>query len=370
MGVRVLTGLLRKEFAQFFRDRIMMFVVLWLYTVEIVMCPLALTFDVRHSPLAVVDHDRTPASRALLRAYTATEAFDFVAALARDADAEAWLDRGDAGLVLIVPPGFQRALVRGEPARYQALIDGSNSNVAANVKAYVHGINARYLRGLAGGPPRPAAGLEPVTRVWYNPPLSSNMFMALSMIALAGMMVGTALPAASLVREKEQGTIEQLLVTPIRAWQLFLAKTLPPLCTCLLAIFPGVLLMAWLFDVPMRGSFGFFLLESAVFLLSAIALGVFIGVYVQTLQQALLLSFFGLFPILFLSGTVTPIESMPPFLQTLSLLSPLRYYMDILLGVFLKGAGWRELWPETLALAALAVGLYAGALAAFRRRYR
>lgn len=369
MGVRVLAGLLRKEFAQCFRDRIMMFVVLWLYTVEIVMCPLALSFDVTNSPLAVVDHDRTPASRALLANYLATDAFRLAGILAREGEAEAWLDRGEASLVLILPPGFQRALVRGEPARYQVVIDGSNSNVAANVRAYVHAIDHRYAAGYGEARGAATAGLRAVTRVWFNPQQSSTVFMALSMIALAGMMVGTALPAASLVREKEQGTIEQLLVTPIRTWQLFLAKTLPPLLMCLLAVSPGVLLANWLFDVPLRGGYGFFLLQSAIFLASAIALGVFIGVYSQTLQQALLLSFFGLFPVLFLSGTVTPIESMPPFLQALSLLSPLRYYMDILLGVFLKGAGWRELWPQSLALAAIATALFAGALVTFRRRY-
>ena len=369
MNAGVLTGLLRKEFAQLFRDKIMMLVVLWLYTVEIVMCPLALTFDVKNSPLAIVDHDRTSASRALVERFTATEAFDFVAALDRKSDAEDWLDRGEANLILILPSGFQRTLVRGDPASYQVLIDGSNSNVAANVKAYVHGINALYLRDQFGAGPIVINGLKAVTRVWYNPEQSSVQFMALSMIALAGMMVGTALPAASLVREKEQGTIEQLLVTPIRTWQLFLAKILPPLIMCLLAIFPGILLGTWLFDLPMRGNFGFFLLQSALFLVSAIALGVFIGVYSQTLQQALLLSFFGLFPILFLSGTVTPIESMPVFLQTLSRLSPLRYYMDMLLGVFLKGAGWRELWPESLALVLIALVLFGSALFAFKRRY-
>lgn len=368
MGARVLTGLLKKEFAQCFRDRIMMFVVIWLYTVEIVMCPLALTFDVTNSPIAVVDHDRTPASRALVASYLATDAFRHAGTLAREAEAEDWLNRGEASAVLVLPPGFQRALVRGETARYQVVIDGSNANVAANIRAYVHRIDHRYAADY-GAARREQPGLSAATRVWFNPQQSSTVFMALSMIALAGMMVGTALPAASLVREKEQGTIEQLLVTPIRTWQLFFAKTLPPLLMCLLAIFPSVLLANWLFDVPLRGGFGFFLFESAIFLASAIALGVFIGVYSQTLQQALLLSFFGLFPVLFLSGTVTPIESMPPFLQALSLASPLRYYMDILLGVFLKGAGWRELWPESLALAAIAAALFAGALATFKRRY-
>ncbi|NQD37968.1 ABC transporter permease [Permianibacter sp. IMCC34836] len=370
----VLVGLLKKEFAQFFRDKIMMFVVLWLYTAEIILCPLALTFDVKQSPLAIIDHDGSPASRALIQHYTATDAFTLVGMPAQETTAEAWLDQGRVQIVLVLPRGFHRSLLRDESVSYQVLLDGSNANVAANVRAYVHRINARFARN--SGYVRAETNvlirdrrLEPRVRVWYNPEQSSTLFMALSMIALAGMMVGVALPAASLVREKEQGTIEQLLVTPIHAWQLFLAKTLPPLVMCLLAIFPTVFVATLLFDVPMRGSFIFLLVESAVFLVSAIALGVCIGVYSQTLQQSLLLSFFGLFPILFLSGTVTPIESMPTALQHLSLLSPLRYYMDMLLAIFLKGAGWRELWPQTIALLALGGSLFTLSLWQFRRRY-
>jgi len=173
-------------------------------------------------------------------------------------------------------------------------------------------------------------------------------------------------PAASIVREKEQGTIEQLLVTPIGTGELFLAKTAPTLVMGLLAVFPSLLIVAW-FGVPLRGSLVLFLALTAVFLLSAIALGVLIAAITRTLQQALLLSFFGLFPILFLSGTLTPVESMPPFLQSLSLASPLRYYMEIILGVFLKGAGFGELWDEAARLLLIGAVLFGLALAAFRR---
>lgn len=366
-----LLGLLRKEFAQLFRDRVMMFIVFWLFVVESILCPLALTFDVRRSPLVVVDHDRSPASRALIAHYRATEAFDWQGLLDREGLAERLLDEGRVQMALIVPAGFQRALVRREPAQYQILLDGSNGNVAGNLRAYAHHINAlfaeQWLRPVTTGPV--AGGLQPRVRVWYNPAQSTTSFMALSMIALAGMMAGVALPAASLVREKEQGTIEQLLVTPLRPWQLFIAKTLPTLLLCLLAIVPAVAIVYWMFATPLRGSFALLLIFSAVFLTSAMALGVVIGVHSTTLQQALLLTFFGLFPILFLSGTVTPVESMPPFLQALSRLSPLRYYMEILLGIFLKGSGWRELWSPVLALVAMGVALFTVALWQFRRRY-
>jgi ABC-2 type transport system permease protein len=187
------------------------------------------------------------------------------------------------------------------------------------------------------------------------------------MIALAGMMVGVIHPAASIVREKERGTLEQLLVAPISTFQLFLAKIAPTMIIGLLAVFPSLLIVR-AFDVPMRGSLALFLILTGFFLLSAVALGVLIAAYSRTLQQALLLSFFGLFPVMFLSGTLTPVEAMPDVLQALARLSPLRYYMDIIIGVFLKGVGWRDLWDESLCLIAIAIPMLILSLGIFRRR--
>jgi ABC-2 type transport system permease protein len=188
----------------------------------------------------------------------------------------------------------------------------------------------------------------------------------LSMIALAAMMVGVIQPAASIVREKEMGTIEQLMVTPISVTELFIAKTLPTLAMGVLALFPG-LLVSHMFGVPMRGSIGVFVLLTGVFLVSAISLGVLIASVTRTLQQTLLLAFFGLFPLLFLSGTVVPIESMPRPLQIASLVSPLRHYMEVILAVFLKGAGLAELWPHALALVGIGTVLFGSAAIVFRR---
>jgi ABC-2 type transport system permease protein len=207
----------------------------------------------------------------------------------------------------------------------------------------------------------------PMTRTWYNPNQETAAFMVLSMMALAAMLVGVICPAASIVRERERGTMEQLLVTPIRVGEMFVAKTVPTLLVNLLAIAPALVVVR-LFDVPIRGNLVTFVVLAAVFQLSAIAFGVFIASISRTLQQALLLAFFGLFPVMFLSGTFTPIESMPAFLQTVSLASPLRYFMDIVLGVFLKGAGWAELWPQAAALALIGSVLFSLSLLVFRRR--
>ena len=350
MGPR-LSGLLVKELLQFLRDRVMLLLILWLYTVEVVICAYALSFEVQDMPLAVVDEDGSPASRALVQRFLATDVFDLVGALDDSDAAGEWLQQGRARIALVVPRNFQRTLEGGGNAAIQILLDGTNSNIASQARGYAFDIVARFLEDRLG--PRAAEGARPVVRVWYSPDQTYTSFMVLSMIALAAFMVGVIHPAASIVREKELGTIEQLRVTPIRTSELFVAKTLPTLGIGLLSVFPS-LLIVWWFGVPLRGSLLLFLALTAIFLLSAIALGVLIASATRTLQQALLLAFFGLFPLMFLSGTLAPVESMPRGLQIASLGSPLRHYMDIVLGIFLKGVGLRELWPQTLSLAAIA----------------
>lgn len=362
-------GLLRKEVLQFTRDRVVLFLILYLYTIEVVMCALALAFEVRDLPFAVVDQDRSVASRHLVELFRRNEAF----ALTREADSTApagrWLQQGEVGMVIVIPTGFGQYYATGTRPSLQVLLDGTNSNVAENVRHYAAQVVRRFERERPPlAPPAATSGTAtPVVRLWYNPAQITRSFMVLSMIALAGMMVGTIYSAASIVREKERGTLEQLLVTPIGVGELFVAKTLPTIAINLLAVFPALLIVA-AFDVPLRGNLLTFLAMTASFQLSAVAFGVWIATVTRTLQQALLLSFFALFPIMFLSGSLTPMESMPPFLQALSYLSPLRYFMDIILGVFLKGAGWAELWPQALALLAMGTVLFASAAVAFRRR--
>lgn len=372
MLTRIL-GLLHKELVQLLRDRVVLFLILYLYTIEVILCTLALTFEVRDLPIAVVDQDRSVASRQLARLFDLSEAFERV----RDSDspeaARHWLERGDVGMVLVIPPGFERRHLTGTGPSLQLLLDGTNSNLAEHARNYAH-VLVRQFEGK-----RPefefndisrsdgSAGAEAVTRVWFNPTQQTATSMLLSMMAAAGMLVGMLLPAASIVREKERGTIEQLLVTSIRNGELFVAKTLPTMAINLLAIFPALMVAAW-FQVPLHGSLVTLLALTAIFQLSAISIGVFIATITRTLQQALLLGFFALFPILFLSGTMMPIESMPPPLQALSQASPLRHYFEILLGVFLKGAGMAELWPQAVALLIIGVPLFAGGLLMFRRR--
>ncbi|WP_436639392.1 ABC transporter permease [Microbaculum sp. FT89] len=361
-----LAGLVVKESIQFLRDRVMLVLILWLYTVEVVICTLALSFEVTDMPLAAVDLDRTPASRALIEMFLVTDTFAPAGYAVTATDATKWLQTGRARIALVVPQGFERDLARGDAPSVQVLLDGTNSNVAAQARGYTLQIVSRFRPPPAEGG-GPAAAIRPAVRVWYNPDQTYTAFMVLSMVTLAALMVGVIYPAASIVREKEAGTIEQLRVTPVGTGELFVAKTLPTLVMGLLSVFPS-LLIVWWFGVPLRGSLSLFLGLTALFLISAIAIGVLIAAATRTLQQALLLSFFGLFPMMFLSGTVAPVESMPEGLQALSLASPLRHYLDITLGIFLKGTGLPELWPQAVALVAIGTPLFAIAAVLFRRR--
>ena len=365
MGSRFLS-LLVKETIQFSRDRAMLALILFLYTAEVVMCTIALTFDVKHVPLAIVDQDQTARSRELAERFMVIEEFKVVGPPADEAEAARWLQSGKVLMALVIPRGFAQRLESRDGAPVQVLLDGTNSNTAAIARGYALEIMVGYDSTWARRTGRVSPSVEPRRRVWYNPSLTFASFMVLSMIALASMMVGVIQPAASIVREREAGTIEQLMVTPITVVELFAAKTLPTLIICLLALFPS-LLVAHAFDVPMRGAVFTFVALTAIFLVSAISLGVLIASVTRTLQQALVVSFFGLFPLLFLSGTIVPVESMPKTLQVLSLASPLRHYMEIILGVFLKGVGWSSLWVQTLSLVAIGTVLFTAAVIAFRR---
>jgi len=361
-------AILRKELTQFLRDRVMLLLVLFLYTGEVIMCTIALSFDVRDLPTAVADFDRSPESRALVERFGSSGYFAVQHAATREADIVRLLNDGSALAALIIPADFARGLQRGEQTNVQLLLDGSNANTATVAQGYAQRIVQSFVRDRAS---RASAAVSPAIdyrpRIWYNSQLRYSYFMVLSMIAAAGMVVGVVTTAASIVREKESGTIEQLLVTPISGAELIGAKMFPTLLVSLVGVVLSLFVAAG-FGVPMRGSLTLYLLLSCLFVISSMGLGILVGTLTRTLQHALLVSLFALFPVLFLSGTMVPLESMPPWLQYAAQLSPVTHYMDILRGIFLKGVGLGVLWPQALALGALGAALLGGSLWRFRRR--
>jgi ABC-2 type transport system permease protein len=371
-----LAALVRKELIQFVRSKPLIVLVVWTIAVEIAICAWSITYDVGHLRLAVQDLDGSAASRELVARFAGTESFDVTERVVSGDALDGLLESGRATIGLVIPPHFSRSLEQRRPASVQFLLDGSDANQALIARGYAERIVSRYSREreagrlrVAIGSPGALPGVENERRAWYNPALRSVDFVTVSMLTLAVMMIAIILPAAGLAREKEAGTIEQLLVMPFRRWELMLAKVVPTFIVTLAAL--GLAFwVPWWFGVPIRGSVPLFFALSALFVSSSLGLGLLLGTLAANLQQALLLSFFTLFPVLVISGTVVPVESMPAPIQWLSLLSPLTYYMQIALGVLLKGVGLRELWPQALAMGALGLGLFALGLWRFGRQIR
>jgi ABC-2 type transport system permease protein len=371
-----LQALIRKEFVQFWRSKPLVILVIWTIAVEIAICAYAITYDVTHIALAVQDLDSSPQSRELVGRFVQTPYFDLRFQTTSASELERLIATGRATLGLVIPADFSRQLGQSLPATVQLLLDGSNSNAALIalgyarrlIRAYAHEIEVRWLRRAVGDPGAvPSLRLQP--RAWYSSDLRSVHFVVVAMLVLGVTMIAILHPAAALAWEKEAGTIEQLLVMPFHAWELMLAKMIPTFVVSLASL-ALALWVPWWFGVPMRGSLLLFFGLSALFLCSALGLGLLFGSLARNLQQALLLGFFAIFPLMVISGTMVPVESMPRAIQLLSYASPLRYYLEIGLGIFLKGVGMRVLWPQVVAMSSLGVGILALGLWRFRRQLR
>lgn len=353
MGLRLRVAF-RKEFTQFFRARVLVVLVLYVFA-EIANCAWALTMDVRNLPLLVVDQDQSGASRALGERFRIAPYFAFQRA-SGPVDLEAELDRGAAALVLVIPPGMARALDRGERARVQLLADGTYSNFSRLALGYAREILEAYSADVQAewavrtGQQALLPAVVNRVRLWYMPGLEYAHTQMVSMLGISALILGILLPAAAIVREKEAGTLEQLLVTPLRPWEFVLAKLAPMALLMVVGHIIGLLEALVLFGTPMRGSVWLFFGLSFLLFFGSMGLGAYVGAVAHNLLQTLLLTFALLFPMLFLSGTIAPVESMAPAVQWLTYLSPLRYYLPIAEGILFKGVGLEELAPNALAL--------------------
>ena len=362
----------RKEFLQFSRDWLLVIFIIWLYTVEVIICTYALSFDVRNLSLAVYDQDRSQMSQELIERFTATDYFGETVFVSGPGEIDFLLDSGRADIGISIPPDFSGAVRTGESVEVQVILSGVNSNTASIARGYAEAIITRFSQEAAAERARGRSDIAdapvviPQIRIWYNPDLKFSYFMVVSMIVVAGVFVGLIHAVATMVREKETGTMEQLILTPLKGHELIAAKLVPTFTIGLLSLLPSLGIALW-FGVPLRGSVLLFFLASAINLFSSAGIGIYISTLSRNLQQGLLISFFILFPMMFLSGTMVPIESMPMPLQYLSYLSPVRYYMEITLGIFLKGVGLSVLWPEFLLLFAFGAVIFPVGLWHLRR---
>mgnify|MGYP001375938071 CR=1 FL=1 len=367
--------MLVKEFIQVLRDPRMKAMIFVMPVVQLIMFGYAVTTDVDHIRTAVYDMDRSAESRALVERFTSSGYFTVVA---RPNDAQALgrlLDKGEVTLAMQIDAGFADDLRSGRQAVIQSMVDGTDSNTGTVAMDYAQRITADFSRA-RGAPPGGLAQPEQVrpqpvelrSRAWFNPDLKSRNFNVPGVIAVIVLLMSLLLTSMAVVREREIGTMEQLMVTPIRPIELILGKTLP----FVLISFVDVLLVTavgvtW-FHVPIQGSFGLLLFGSGLYLMSTIGVGLFISTISSTQQQALMSSFFFYLPAVLLSGFMFPIANMPEPAQWITYVNPLRYFLVIIRDLFLKGSGMDVLWPQFAALAVLGVVLLTLSSLRFRKR--
>ena len=369
-----LKAMLIKEFIQVFRDPRMRIVLFVLPVLQTVIFGYAVNMDVKNIPTAIFDRDHSRESRELAAILASSGYFRIIRQIDSDDEARKLLDRGSVRLVLHMEHGFSEQLRRGETAPVQALLDGSDSNTAGVIMGYLARLstdyNSRlqsaYAARLAGQPPR-FGRVELASRAWFNPNLESPPFYVPAVITNILFVITMLLSSMAIVREKEIGTIEQVIVTPIRKGEFILGKTLPFVLIGYIDVFLISAVGALVFDTPLRGSLWLLFFATTLFLMSSLGIGLLISTVSQTQQQAMMSAFFIIFPAMLLSGFAFPIENMPEPAQWLTLLNPLRYYMVIIRGIFLKGVGLDILWPQLAALATIGVVVLLVAVGRFKK---
>ena len=355
-------GVMVKEFRQVRRDIRTLALLLFLPAMLVILYGYALTFDVKHIATAVLNRDGSLTSRQFVDGLMNSEYFDLVAVLNKENEADRCLDDGTARVVLVIPPDFGNQINRAETADVQILIDGSNSNSATVAKGYLEAMIRRYNTDRAQEymNTRGIHGLEsPISvhpRVWYNPTLDSSRFLIPGIIGFLLMLVGTVATALSVVREKERGTMEQILVSPVTSTEFIIGKTLPYLIVCLITTALIVFTAVFMFDVPLQGSIIWLFVTSTIFLTGALGFGLFISTVADTQQVAFMQSIVAtMLPSMILSDFIFPIRSMPDWLQWFTYIIPPRHFIVIMRSVFLKGAGVDAWLTELLVLIAFTI---------------
>lgn len=346
-----------KEVRQTVRDKRVIAVLTLAPLIQLFVLGFAVNFDVRHVPTAVVDRDHSHESREYARTLLAGDTLTLKAEPRDERAAEELLERGEASVALVFPPDFQRDVLRGREAEVQALVDGSDpvrSGVAADAvarhaaaRAVRLGTEAAEARGEAV--PRTPVRLEP--RILYNPTLSTAVYVVPGIVGMLLLIVTTVTISMGLARERESGTLEQLQVTPLRTSVLMVGKVTPFVLVGLMDVGLALCVGTWVFGVPLRGHLAVVALATLLYLMSTLGVGLLIATVSRTQQQAYVGGFLFLLPAVLLSGVMSPLRAMPGWLVWVTYLNPLRYYVEVMRGVLLKGAGLGDLWPQLALLA-------------------
>lgn len=377
--MRTIRFIIRKEFQQLRRDRRLLPIIFISPVLQLALLGYAANMDVKDVPLAICDQDRSVESRRLVTSFLQSGSYVESVHPPDAAAAERSIEAGTSSLALVIPPGFGRDLSGSRAAPVQLLADGSDSQAAAIGLTYATLIVSRAQAGraaqrLSALDPAvlrriKAVQVEPAFRVLYNPTLASRNFMVPGVLAMILMIITTVLTSQAIVKEKELGTLEQLIVTPITPRQLIIGKLAPFVLISLVIITVVMAASFLLFGLAVRGSLLVLYALSLVFMASSLGIGLFVSTIARSQQQAMMFSmFFFMMPMLILSGFVFPIESMPPVIQAVTYVFPLRWYFVIVRGLFLKGVSLPELWRETAALAAIGFVVITASALRFRKR--
>jgi ABC-2 type transport system permease protein len=373
-GLNRILRIVRKEFLQLRRDPQMLRIIFISPIFQLFIFGYAVTTDVRHVATAVLDADRTAASRELVGRFSNSGYFEIGQNLASPGEIDRLMDSGRVQMVLGIPRGFAADLAAGRTARVQIILDGSDSMTAGIVGGYAAGVvrghssrimaeRMERLRSRVGRLP----SVESRLRVWYNPDLKSVNFMVPGVLSMILLIVTMLLTSMAIVKEREIGTLEQLVVTPITSIELVAGKVLPYILIGFIDMVLILLVAVLWFKVSVSGSVALLFALAGVFLLTSLGLGLFISTVSRTQQQAMMTTFFFMLPSILLSGFMFPIENMPRVIQWVTCAIPLRYFLVVVRGIFLKGNGIGILWPQVAALAGLGLLILAASVWRFRK---
>jgi ABC-2 type transport system permease protein len=367
-------SIIRKEFVQIFRDPRTLALVIVMPIMQLFLLGYAATSDVRNIGMAVLDQSQTPQSRELLDAFRAADYFKIEYSVGSQQEYQALIEAGDVRVALFIPPDYDQRLLEGN-AKVLMVLDGSDASIGATALSTSKLIGQSFATKilteqavLTGRAATITPPLEVRTQVWYNPDLDSAYFMIPGVIGMILSFVTTILTATTIVRERERGTIEQLIVTPIRSWELILGKILPYVFLAFIETFEIIIIGHFWFGVPVRGSLTLITITSGLFLMSSLGIGLLASTIANTQQEAMLTVMMYNLPSIFLSGFFFPLEAMPRFLQLVSYAIPLRYYLIVIRALLLKGVGAGAIQNEIIGLTLFGIGIMSFAALRFRKR--
>jgi ABC-2 type transport system permease protein len=359
-------SLVRKEINQILRNKQLIVLLIIPPTIQLLIYGFALNPDVHHLKLGVVDYSRTADSRELVAAMTENRIFDAKALLFSERALATQVETGQLTAGIVIPPEFSRDIADGKSAEIQVVIDGVDANTAGIASGYINQIVQQFSQQHLN----PTAMPPMTTQVifLYNQGLTSSWFFVPGVMGLVLTLIGSIVSSITVIREKDTGTLEQLLMTPADAWEILLAKVVPLFILLMGDVLLALTIGRSIFNVPFRGSFLLFMTLSGLYVFVGIGVGIMLATICQSQQQVVLTTFFINLPMVQLSGAIAPIETMPQFFQTLSLLNPLRHYIAIVRGILLKGVGLEALWTQSLALGCFAIALLAVSTDRFRNQ--